>query len=123
MDAAAQEVQHGITAEGLIPAAWVGAAFGPDKIYNVPLAATLGLPLYVNAEASLPLIRALLENSMSQGAALAFLISGAGTSIGATAGALAIVRWRVVALVVVGLWLGAIVCGLAFNFALMLRLF
>jgi uncharacterized membrane protein YraQ (UPF0718 family) len=44
----------GYVLNGLIPAAWVAAAFGPDKIYNVPLAATLGLPLYMNAEASLP---------------------------------------------------------------------
>jgi len=113
----------GYVLNGLIPAAWVGAAFGPDKIYNVPLAATLGLPLYVNAEASLPLIRALLENGMSQGAALAFLISGAGTSIGAIAGALTIARWRVVALVVVVLWVGAMVCGFAFNLALLFGLF
>jgi uncharacterized membrane protein YraQ (UPF0718 family) len=113
----------GYVLNGLIPAAWVAAAFGPDKIYNVPLAATLGLPLYVNAEASLPLIRALLDNGMSQGAALAFLISGAGTSIGAIAGALTIARWRVVAVVVGILWVGAIVCGLAFNLVLQLHLF
>jgi uncharacterized membrane protein YraQ (UPF0718 family) len=113
----------GYVLNGLVPAAWVAAAFGPDKIYNVPLAATLGLPLYVNAEASLPLIRALLDNGMSQGAALAFLISGAGTSIGAIAGALTIARWRVVALVVVILWIGAIVCGLGFNLVLHLGLF
>ena len=113
----------GYVLNGLIPAAWVAAAFGPDKIYNVPLAATLGLPLYVNSEASLPLIRALLDNGMSQGAALAFLISGAGTSIGAIAGAMAIARWRVVALVVGILWVGAIMCGLAFNLVLQSRLF
>jgi uncharacterized membrane protein YraQ (UPF0718 family) len=113
----------GYVLNGLIPATWVAAAFGPDKIYNAPLAATLGLPLYVNAEASLPLVRALLENGMSQGAALAFLISGAGTSIGAMAGALTIARWRVVALVVGILWVGAMLCGLAFNLALLFGLF
>ncbi len=113
----------GYVLNGLIPAAWVAAAFGPDKIYNVPLAATLGLPLYINAEASLPLIRALLDNGMSQGAALAFLIAGAGTSIGAMAGALTIARWRVVALVVAVLWVGAIVCGFVFNLALLLGAF
>ena len=109
----------GYVLTGLIPAEWVAAVFGADKIYNVPLAATLGLPLYINAEASLPLIRALLDNGMSQGAALAFLISGAGTSIGAIVGALTIARWRVVALVVAVLWVGAILSGLAFNLALL----
>ena len=59
---------------------------------------------------------------MSQGAALAFLIAGAGTSIGAITGALTIARWRVIALVVGILWVGAIVSGLAFNLLLMLKL-
>ena len=107
---------------GLIPAGWVAAVFGGGNIYSVPLAATLGLPLYINSEASLPLIRALLDNGMSQGAALAFLISGAGTSIGAIAGALTIARWRVVALVVAVLWSGAILAGVTFNLALWLKL-
>jgi uncharacterized membrane protein YraQ (UPF0718 family) len=108
---------------GLIPASWVAAVFGSGNIYNVPLAATLGLPLYINSEASLPLIRALLDNGMSQGAALAFMISGAGTSIGAMAGALTIARWRVIALVVSVLWIGAVVSGLIFDLALSLKLF
>jgi uncharacterized membrane protein YraQ (UPF0718 family) len=107
---------------GLILASWVAAVFGGGNIYNIPLAATLGLPLYINSEASLPLIRALLDNGMSQGAALAFLIAGAGTSIGAITGALTIARWRVVGLVVGVLWVGAILSGFAFNLALMLRL-
>lgn len=100
---------------GLIPTEWVAAIFGSGNIFNVPLAATLGLPLYINSEASLPLVRALIDNGMSQGAALAFLISGAGTSIGAITGALTIARWRVVALVVVILWTGAMISGFAFN--------
>ena len=113
----------GFFLNGLIPASWVTAVFGSGNIYNVPLAATLGLPFYINSEASLPLIRALLDNGMSQGAALAFMISGAGTSIGAIAGALTIARWRVIALVVGVLWIGAIMSGLAFDLALTLKLF
>jgi hypothetical protein len=100
---------------GLIPASWVSALFGGGHIYNVPLAATLGLPFYINSEASLPLVRALLDAGMSQGAALAFLIAGSGTSIGAITGALTIARWRVVSLVVGVLWLGAMLSGFAFD--------
>ncbi len=106
----------GYVINGLIPAAWITAIFGGGHIYSVPLAATLGLPFYVNSEASLPLVRALLDAGMSPGAALAFLITGAGTSIGAIAGALTIARWRVVGLVVGTLWAGAVVAGFAFNF-------
>jgi hypothetical protein len=94
-------------ANGLVPAAWVSTLFGARKLYGVPLAATIGLLLYVSFEASLPLVRALLDSGISQGAVMAFLIAGSGTSIGAIAGALTIARWRVVALVVAVLWIGA----------------
>jgi uncharacterized membrane protein YraQ (UPF0718 family) len=100
---------------GLIPASWVSAIFGGGNVYSVPLAATLGLPLYINSEASLPLVRSLLDAGMSHGAAMAFLITGAGTSIGAIVGALTIARWRVVALVVAVLWIGAMAAGYAFD--------
>lgn len=103
---------------GLIPANWVSAVFGNGNVFSIPLAATLGLPLYINTEASLPLIRAMLDAGMGPGAALAFLISGAGTSIGAIAGALTIARWRVVGLVVFMLWSGAMLCGFVYSFIL-----
>jgi uncharacterized membrane protein YraQ (UPF0718 family) len=105
----------GYLLNNLIPQEWVTAIFGKGNVYSVPLAATLGLPLYINTEASLPLVRAMLEGGMSQGAALAFLITGAGTSIGAMMGALTIARWRVIAVVVGTLWVGAILFGACYN--------
>ena len=101
----------GYVLNGLIPAEWVAAVFGTGHTYSIPLAATLGLPFYINTEASLPLVRAMLDAGMSEGAALAFLITGAGTSIGAIAGALTIARWRVIAIVVGTLWVGAVLVG------------
>jgi hypothetical protein len=100
---------------GLIPAAWITSLFGAGQAYGIPLAATLGLPFYINTEASLPLVRAMLDSGMSQGAALSFLITGAGTSIGALGGALTIARWRVIGIVIGTLWVGSIVLGLAYD--------
>ncbi|KKM10362.1 hypothetical protein SY88_14240 [Clostridiales bacterium PH28_bin88] len=105
----------GYVLNGLIPEAWITAFFGSGRAYGVPLAATLGLPLYINTEASMPLVRSLIDNGMSQGSAMAFLITGAGTSIGAIVGALTIARWRVVGLVIGILWGGAIIFGYAYN--------
>jgi uncharacterized protein len=105
----------GYVLNGLIPEAWVASLFGSGHVYGVPLAATLGLPLYINTEASLPLVRSMMDLGMSPGATLAFLITGAGTSIGAITGALTIARWRVVGIVVGVLWTGAIVIGYAYN--------
>ena len=108
----------GYLLNGLIPNAWIASLFGSGHAYSVPLAATLGLPFYINSEASLPMVRAMLDSGMSQGAALAFLISGAGTSIGAITGALAIARWRVIAVVIGTLWVGAMAVGLGFDLLL-----
>ena len=108
----------GYLLNGLIPGSWIPGLFGSGHIYGVPLAATLGLPFYINSEASLPMIRAMLDSGMSQGAALAFLIAGAGTSIGAIGGALSIARWRVIAVMVGTLWMGSILLGLFFDLLL-----
>ena len=101
---------------GLIPSAWIKAIFGGGRAYSVLIAATLGFPVYVNTEASLPMIRALIDSGMSQGAALAFLITGAGTSVGAIIGLLTVARWRVIAIVVGTLWGSAVLFGMAYNF-------
>jgi uncharacterized membrane protein YraQ (UPF0718 family) len=113
----------GFFLNNLIPSGWVAALFGSGRAYSVPLAATLGLPFYLNSETSLPLVRGLLEAGMSQGAALAFMIAGAGTSLGAAAGALTIARWRVVGLVFGILWTGAILIGIGYDLLLGLGLF
>ena len=106
----------GYLLNGLIPTEWVTSLFGTGHAYSIPLAATFGLPFYLNTEASLPLVRAMLESGMSEGAALAFLITGAGTSLGALGGALTIARWRVIAIVIGMLWLGSILLGILYNF-------
>jgi len=100
---------------GLIPAAWIATLFGRGAAYGVPLAAILGFPVYLNTEASLPFVRTMIDSGMSQGAALAFLVTGAGTSIGAIAGLLTIARWRVVAVVVGTLWVSAVLFGAVYN--------
>jgi uncharacterized membrane protein YraQ (UPF0718 family) len=105
----------GYVLNGLIPAGWVVSLFGNGHVYGVPLAATLGVPLYINTEASLPLVRSFLDLGMSPGATMAFLITGAGTSIGAIMGALTIARWRVIGIVVGTLWVGAVIVGYTYN--------
>lgn len=102
---------------GLLPQEWIATLFGKGRLHSVPLAATLGIPFYLNTEASLPLLRPMLDAGMSPGAALAFLITGAGTSIGAIAGALTIARWRVVGIVISTLWVGAIAFGAVYDAA------
>ena len=54
---------------------------------------------------------------------MAFLLVGAGTSLGAVAGMLTIVRWKVVVLVTVTLWIAVVVFGYAYNLLVAVKLF
>lgn len=108
----------------LIPTSWISLLFGSSgKGWSVPLGALFGIPFSLNISSSLPIARAFIAQGATPGAAMAFLLVGAGTSLGAVAGMLTIVRWRVVALVTVTLWISAVVFGYAFNLFLAVKLF
>ena len=102
----------GYAAIALVPTEWLTTLLGGSGPFSVVLAATLGVPFYFSTEASLPLLASLVQGGMGEGAAMAFLVTGAGTSVGAITGGLLIARWRVLAIVVGVLWIGAIVFGL-----------
>ena len=95
-----------------IPTAWLQGLLGGDSPMAVVFAALLGIPVYINTEGSLPLVASLMDGGMGPGPAMAFLVTGAGTSVGAITGMLVIARRRVVALALGVLTSGAIVLGL-----------
>jgi len=96
----------------LIPTGVITSLLGDgNPAWSVPLAAVLGIPVYINTDASLPLVASLVHGGMSPGAAIAFLITGAGTSVASISGMLVIARWRVVALVVATLFVTAVTTG------------
>jgi uncharacterized membrane protein YraQ (UPF0718 family) len=101
-----------------IPTDWLTNYLGGDSLLSVPLAAVLGIPAYINTEASLPLVSTLMDGGMGPGPAMAFLVTGAGTSIGAISGLFVIARARIVGLVVALLFAGAIAMGWVAQIAL-----
>jgi hypothetical protein len=101
-----------------IPTTWVTNLLGGDSAVAVAIAAAAGIPAYVNTEGSLPMVAALMDGGMGAGAALAFLVTGAGTSIGAVTGLLVVARHRVIGLVVAILVVGAVVLGWIGNLVL-----
>jgi len=105
----------GYLINNLVPTAWVALLFGRDNRLGPAFAALVGLPLYLNSDGSLPMVRAFVDNGASAGAALAFIVTGAGTSLGAISGALTIARWRVVGLVIASLVVGATLAGYGFD--------
>lgn len=70
----------GITV-AFIPSSIVEKYVGNDAWYAIPLAAAIGVPLYLRIEMAIPLLSALLAKGMSMGAAMALLIGGTGASL------------------------------------------
>jgi uncharacterized membrane protein YraQ (UPF0718 family) len=103
----------GYLVTALVPQAWITSWLGGGSPLATVAAATLGIPFYLNSDGSLPFVASLMEAGMGAGPAMAFLVTGAGTSLGAISGGLLIARWRILAIVVATLWVGAIVLGLA----------
>ncbi len=94
-----------------IPTSFLTDYLGGNSPLAVPLAAVVGIPAYINTEASLPLVATLMDGGMGAGPAMAFLVTGAGTSIGAISGLFVIAKRRVVGLVVGLLAAGAVLLG------------
>lgn len=105
----------GFLVNKFIPSSWISAVFGAKSILGVPLAALVGLPLYVNGDSSIPLIQSLLRSGVSGGAMLAFMITGPGTSAGVIAGISTILKKKAIALYVAYLLIGAILLGYAYD--------
>lgn len=64
-----------------IPGNIVEEYVGNASWYAIPLAAAIGVPLYLRIEMAIPLLSTLLTKGMSMGAAIALLIGGTGASL------------------------------------------
>jgi len=103
-----------------VPSSIIVTLFNAENIFAVPLAALIGLPMYVNGESAIPLIQSLMASGASGGAMLAFLITGTGTSAGVIAGISTIMRKRAIFLYVLFLLVGGIFLGYLYDMLLAL---
>ncbi len=98
-----------------VPAHFVAGLLGGKSALAVPLATLVGIPLYTSNLSALGLINGLLRQGMDGGAALAFLIGGAVTTIPAMSAVYGIVKPRVFALYLGFSVLGSLASGYAFK--------
>ena len=101
-----------------VPSSIILTLFSPDNIFSVPLAAIVGLPIYVNGESAIPLINSLMAGGASGGAMLAFLITGPGTSAGVIAGISTILKKRTIMLYIMFILAGGILLGYLYDLIL-----
>jgi uncharacterized protein len=66
---------------GFVPEGFFERLFAGRGSWTVPLAALAGLPLYVSANATIPLLEAFVAKGVPLGTALAFLLSAVGVSV------------------------------------------
>lgn len=66
---------------GFFPQDMVVRLAGPGNPWSIPIAAAIGVPMYIRAETIIPISAALVGKGMGLGTVLALIIGGAGASI------------------------------------------
>jgi uncharacterized membrane protein YraQ (UPF0718 family) len=100
-----------------VPADLIAGVVGGEGIVPIATAALVGMPAYLNSYVAPPLLAGLTEQGMSAGAAMAFMVAGAVSSIPAMAAVWSLVRREVFAAYLVLGVSGAIMAGLLFQIA------
>jgi len=100
---------------GYMPQDFVMKIAGPNNPFAIPIAAVLGIPLYIRAETAIPIGLALMSKGMSIGAVISLIIGGAGMAIPEMTMLASIFKKKLVAMIVLVIFLTAVVSGYLFN--------
>ncbi|KUK60518.1 MAG: Permease [Methanoculleus marisnigri] len=100
---------------GFIPEDLIVSLAGPDNPLAIPVAAVIGVPMYIRAETLIPVSAVLLEKGMGIGAVMALIIGGAGASIPEVTLLSAIFERRLVAAFVATILTVAVLAGVLFQ--------
>lgn len=100
-----------------VPAESIAGLVGGNGLGPIVLSALVGAPAYLNSYAAPPLVAGLMEQGMSAGAAMAFMVAGAASCIPAMTAVFALVKPRVFATYVGLGFAGAVISGIAYGFA------
>lgn len=100
---------------GFIPGDLIVSLAGPDNPLAIPVAAVIGIPMYIRAETLIPVSAVLLEKGMGIGAVMALIIGGAGASIPEVTLLAAIFERRLLAAFVAAILGAAVLAGVAFQ--------
>ncbi|UZN54724.1 permease [Bacillus paralicheniformis] len=71
----------GSVIHGFVPTEWISSAFGGNQWWLVPIAAIIGIPLYIRLSTMIPLSQILMVKGMAIAPVMALMISSAGASL------------------------------------------
>ncbi len=115
-------VALGYFIQSFVPTSIILSLFSGSSVFSVPLAALIGLPLYVSGEGAIPLIKALMDGGAGGGAMMAFMITGPATSAWVIAGITAFMKKRAIFLYVGFILVGGIAIGYIYQLLLAMGL-
>ena len=71
----------GAVIHGLVPTEFISKWFGHDAWWLIPIAAVVGIPLYIRLSSMIPISQMLILKGMALGPVMAMMISSAGASL------------------------------------------
>ncbi|WP_201712806.1 permease [Rossellomorea arthrocnemi] len=71
----------GAVIHGLVPTEWISDFFGREHWWLIPVAAVVGIPLYIRLSSMIPISQILIMKGMALGPVMAMMISSAGASL------------------------------------------
>ncbi|MFE8703161.1 permease [Cytobacillus sp. FJAT-54145] len=71
----------GAVIHGLVPTEFIAKWFGHDAWWLIPIAALIGIPLYIRLSSMIPISQILILKGMALGPVMAMMISSAGASL------------------------------------------
>ncbi len=71
----------GAVIHGLVPTEWISTFFGAEHWWLIPIAAIIGIPLYIRLSSMIPISQILITKGMALGPVMAMIISSAGASL------------------------------------------
>ena len=98
-----------------VPASLIASAVGGDGLMPIVISAAVGVPAYLNSYVAPPLLAGLIDQGMSAGAAMAFMVAGAVSSVPAMAAVWSLVKRGVFATYFLLGLTGAILSGVIFQ--------
>ena len=108
-------VAIGAVIKGFVPQDVIVKVAGPQNPLAIPVAAVIGIPLYIRASTAIPIGLALIQKGMGVGAVIALIIGGAGMAIPEMSLLAGIFRPRLVAALVGVIFLTAVTAGFVFS--------
>lgn len=106
----------GAVIHDFVPAEFITSVAGDDNPFAIPIAAIIGIPMYIRVETMIPISEALVAKGMSMGAIIALIIGGAGASLPEILLLNKLFKPKLLAAFIITIFIGAVTTGYMLYF-------